>query len=228
MTQVDSVDVRPSEGWQTSATFQAEIYSGDFERYDRAYRRFVDLNLNHMLLAAQRHVPPALVQDVVQETLLKLHRQIWEKGWTHPPDTRFRQCVNQLAKDVVIDTLRQITRRQRVGDNSPIDDTTTALWEDTCAQWIDGFMRQEVLARAESAVQMEVSADHWSLYLAWKTKSGFVGVTDMTADTAQHLSDKSEPVAGHERVAVLRIRQKLKEEIQRLAEREGWQIEELW
>ncbi len=222
MGQIEPLEVCLPDGWQTSATFQAEIYSGDFDRYDRAFRRFVDTNIDRMLASARQHVPAARVEEVVQETLLKLHRQIWEKGWTHPPGTRFRQCVNQLAKDVTVDSLRNLSRRQRVGDGAELDEASAANLKEECATWIDGFMRQEILTKAEAAVQLTVTASQWELYFAWKEKSGFSVVNQ------QHWNDESvTPFSGSERTALARIRQQIRAEIESLANREGWSINEL-
>ncbi|MEI8021266.1 MAG: hypothetical protein WCH39_23870 [Schlesneria sp.] len=206
-----------SEAWKTSDTFLGDIYSGDPERLSAAFKRFVECRLPLILQQIRNALPSHKqgdAEDVAQNVLIELHKDILSKGWRHPPETRFAQCVGQLARDAILVARRKMSRKREV-------ELSEGLLEPACSELVSGFWRTEVLNAAECRVQAMTPDPQWTVYVWWKNREG------MTADFVVNDTAGSSPMSANERQIVSRIRKAIRTEIEEIAERGGFEPQEL-
>ena len=209
------------DAWVTSDTFLGDIYSGDPTRLSAAFKRFVEARLPMILNQIRNSLPihrHCDAEDVAQNVLIELHKDIMSKGWRHPSGTRFGQCVGQLAKDAISVAKRRMSRSREVELND-------AVLEPACADLVSGFWRVEVLNAAESRVKVITTALHWQVYESWKKSKGMssdVDAGDVTDDI-----DKVSARTDNERKIISRVREAILTEIEGIAERGGFEPQEL-
>lgn len=213
--QIDVVE------WKTSHTFLADIYSGDQTRLNSAFKRIIDELLPWILAQIRKALPAhqqSLVEDVANNLLVRLLKRL-QKGWRHSPGTRFGECMMRMAKDAVSESKRSLRRRQEV-------DLNEAIVENLCTEIAEVFCRTEILQAAESKVQAEARPDHWQVYVEWKTRKGMIS-EPMLPESAQ-ADEQRPPLTDNDRKIVERIRSAVRNEIERIAKRGGFQPEDLF
>ncbi len=210
------------ESWRTSDTFQAEIYSGDEHRFRAAFKRFADARYNALfqhIRGKLAGIPDLDVAAICNGVLTELYRDIWKKGWRHPAKVTFRSCVHQLARDAICEAKRKLSRRIEV----PFDESFLEL---PCEDFTASFMRSEVLMKTEETVRQEVNPVHWETYLAWKHNKGFTTISTHSM-TQDEQAENAQPFSDNQRQILFRIKSAIRAEFAKVAEREGWDVNEL-
>lgn len=211
-----------SESWHTSDTFQAEIYSGDEGRFRQAFKRFADARydtLFYHIRGKVTGVPDLDIAAICNGVLTELYRDIWKKGWRHPAGLKFRSCVHQLARDAICEARRKLSRRLEV----ELDESSLEI---PCEDFTATFMLSEVLAKIEEKVRRDVNPTHWETYLEWKQREGLV-VGGKTLPPDDEPQEEDQPLSANQRKVLSRVRAAIRTELEAVAQREGWDVEEL-
>ncbi len=127
---------RPSVGERRGATPSAPATSEVVDEWGRlmaaaqtghaaAYRRLLD-EVRHWLKGFYgRRLPPGMVEDAVQETLIAIH----EKRHTYDPDRPFKPWLMAVARYKWIDRLRSMSRSrtEELPDEIAIEDHESSV-----------------------------------------------------------------------------------------------------
>ena len=93
-----------------------------------AYRRLLGELREWLLQFYSRRLPPAYVEDAVQDALLSIH----EKRHTYDPSRAFGPWLNAIARYKWIDRLRTLQRKiVALSDDISIEDHESAVMADT-------------------------------------------------------------------------------------------------
>lgn len=221
-----------NDSWHTSDTFQSDIYSGDEKKFREAFKRFVDVRYSSLFYQIKSRLPsiPDLdIAAICNGVLTELYRDIWRKGWRHPKGIRFRNCVHQLARDAISEARRKLARNLE----TQLDDS---IFEESCGELTQSFILSELLMTIEDRVKRVTKSEHWNIYQAWKQREGLaatnIASVDDRLDQENPVYDDSnsvaEPLSVRDRQVLHRIRTAIRAEVEKVAEREGWDVHELF
>lgn len=237
MAVSESGERSEDEEWRTSETFLSDIYSEDKLRYDRAFERFARARYEALFEQIYRRLSgypdvETVAGEVVNDVLLRLHKEVWERRSRHPKGITFRSFVHQLAKYVVVDVRRNLARLRE----KPVD-LRDAVWEslsEDIAESVDDFVLRDLLESVERRVGREFSSEHWAAWDRWKEQEGLrpeglarevmvEGTEEVnTGSTAPEML----PIGDKERQIRCRIRKRLREVAVQEITRRGWDLRE--
>jgi DNA-directed RNA polymerase specialized sigma24 family protein len=215
------------DGWRTSDTFIADIYSGDEKRCEKAFERFVEARYDELWRQIHRGLsayPGASgeVGRVLNDVLIRLFHDILKRGWSHSRGTTFRGCAHQLAKFAIADERRRQAKSREVQT-----DFEDSCWEALSApvgQLVEDFWLRELLETVQSRVRGEFSERDWTVWTEWCEREGLL----QSEERDSNERPSATVTDANERQIRKRIRDRIREELQRVAEREGWDVVELF